>query len=862
MKKITIIDGYSLIFRAYFATAYPGVEIMRAQDGTPTNAIYAFSNMLNKIIANTKEGEALFVALDTGGTTFRKETLETYKANRKPTPQELKIQLPLMRDLISSLGVYQFEKEGFEGDDVAGSVAKKAQQQGYQVTIYTSDKDYLQLVNEHVTVNLIKRGLSDYKVMDEQAIRDEFGFEPHQIIDYKGLRGDNSDNLPGIPGIGEVNAIKLIKQYHSFDNIMANADAIGGKVGDNLKKYYTMGKTSRDLAIIDCDIPLPFDIEETIYHGYHFDDVNKFAQRFGLKSLINKLPSKWKNNDNLIDLSVDKISYLPPQDNIYEMGIALDNEGDYTTNKPLGMALSINNHHYYINFSDLIADQYLLSLLADKTIKKYCYDYKAIKVSLALHNIKIDGIYFDILIASYLLDSSLKNNVSQVFNMFGVDISSKQDINLFNEDEQYKSLATIAYYAYQLYSRVKEELIKKQAYDIYLNIELPLIDTLADMEIEGFPLDKNMLDEFGAIFKKKELEIAHEIYDLAGETFNIASPKQVAEILYDKLGLKGNKNRATSVEELKEIINDHPIVNKILEYRKYAKLLSTYVEGLKPYIGTDQKIHAHFNQAQTATGRLSSSNPNLQNISIRDEEGKEIRKCFYYNDGYEILSLDYSQIELRILAYLSNSPSLQKVFNSHQDIHSATAKAVFGLDREPNALERRKAKAVNFGIIYGISDYGLAEQLECSSKEARAIINEFYSHYPEISNFFNNIVNEAKANGYVSTLNGRRRYLREIYDSNYQTREFAKRAAMNAPIQGTAADLIKIAMIKVDRIIKQHNLQTKMVLQIHDELIFKVPIEEKEIAYKLIKDTMEHALEISVPLEVDGGYGKDWYSCK
>ena len=421
----------------------------------------------------------------------------------------------------------------------------------------------------------------------------------------------------------------------------------------------------------------------------------------------------------------------------------------------------------------------------------------------------------------------------------------------------------IAYNSYALASKVKAELVKISTYDLYESVELPLIDTLANIEIEGFPLDTKVLDEFGDIYKAKLKEIEQEIYDLVGEKFNVSSSKQTAVILYEKLGLPSNKKGSTSFDNLKELVNKHPVVNKILEYRKYSKLISTYIEGLKPHVYKDGKIHAYFNQALTQTGRLSSSNPNLQNISIRDEEGKMIRKAFYYpHHEYEILSLDYSQIELRILAHLSGCESLKKVFESNEDIHTATAKKVFNLEGEPTPLQRRKAKAVNFGIIYGISDWGLSEQLEIPVNESREIINSFYKAFPEVNEFFKDLLSKAMENGYVSTMLGRRRYLRELHDSNYQVREFAKRAAMNAPIQGSAADLIKIAMIRTEKALKDAGLKTKMVLQIHDELIFKVPKEEKEKAYEIVKSVMTSAMDLSVPLEVDGGFGLSWYDCK
>lgn len=865
MPKITIIDGNSLLFRAYFATAYPGVEIMRTQDGTPTNAIFAFSNMINKILSTLKKDEGLMVAFDAGKDTFRKEQLESYKANRKPTPEDLVRQFPMARDFLKALGIFQFEQHGYEGDDIAGTVAKLAEKEGYQVTIYTSDRDFLQLVDNNITVNIIRKGMSDIVAMTPEVVKETFGFEPLQIIDYKGLRGDASDNLPGIKGVGEKTAVKLIEEYGSFDNIIAHASEIKGKLGEAIIAGQDTGRLSRDLAIIKTDVPLPFGINETIYQGYDFTSVSEYCQRYELKQFMSKIVQKWKKVElEQTEINVKTVNSLKELGEVKEIGLALDYADDnYSVGSLYGLAIACDKGNYYITYDDFKNDQVTLDILKNPDIKKYCYDYKAIKVALAKNNIAIAGLYFDLLVASYLVDSSLKNDVEVVMNIYGIDLSNNGEMLSLLSNEDSQKTGKIAFFSWKLCSRVTEELKKTESLKLYQELETPLTDTLADMEIEGFPIDVKVLDEFGDEYKKKAKELEEEIYTLAGEKFNIASPKQIGEILFNKLGLYANKKLSTSVDSLKEIANEHPIVNKILEYRKYFKLITTYVEGLKKHIYPDGKIYAKFNQALTTTGRLSSSEPNLQNISVRDEEGKLIRKPFYYPDeNYEILSLDYSQIELRVLAALSNCQGLKDVFLSNEDIHSATAKKIFNLQGEPTPLQRRKAKTVNFGVVYGISDWGLAEQLEIGPKEAREIINSFYSSFPEVATFFQHIVADATRDGYVSTLLGRRRYLRELHDANYNVRESAKRAAMNAPVQGTAADLIKYAMNKVHQALLDNKLETRMICQIHDELIFRVPKKEKETAYKLIKDIMENALLIDVPLEVDGGFGRDWYSAK
>ena len=865
MNRIVIIDGNSLLFRAYYATAYPGVEIMRNQDGIPTNAIFAFSNMLNKILGDLKEGENLFVAFDAGKHNFRHDKLETYKANRKPAPEDLVKQFPIVREFLNALDIYQFEEVGFEGDDIAGTVAKLAETEGYVVDLYTSDRDFLQLVTDKIRVNIIRKGMSDVVAMTPELVKETYGFEPKQIIDFKGLRGDSSDNLPGIPGVGDKTAVKLIEEYGSFDNIIEHVDEIKGKVGEAIKENQEIGRISRDLAIIQTDIDLPFHIQDTEYHGYEFQTINNFCQKYGLKQFINKVQPRWKRKDlNVTELDVGKVSSLKDIAIDNDLGVALDfAEDDYTLGDIYGIAFSSKDKNYYMSLDDLKEDKAAKDILNNPNIRKYCYDYKAIKVALAKHGISIQGVYFDLLIASYLVDSSVKNNPEIVMNLYGIDYSSGEDEGSLFSQEKPQNTAKMAYFSYKLKEKVYAELGKIEAIKLYETLEVPLIDTLADMEIEGFPLDANKLDEFGDIYKEKLDVLSKEIYDMAGEEFNIASPKQIGDILFNKLGLKGNRKGSTSVDHLKDIADEHPIVNKILEYRKYFKLVSTYVEGLKAHIYPDGKIHAKFNQALTTTGRLSSSDPNLQNISVRDEEGKLIRKAFYYKeDDVEILSLDYSQIELRVLSSLSDCKALQDIFKSGEDIHAATAKKVFNLQEEPTQLQRRKAKTVNFGIVYGISDWGLADELEISVKEAKDIITNFYNSFPEISTFFRQIVDDATKNGYVVTALGRRRYLREIHDSNYQVREFAKRAAMNAPIQGTAADLIKLAMISVAKALREGGFKSKMVLQIHDELIFKVYKDEKDAIYKVVKNVMENAMSLAVPLEVDGGFGKTWYDAK
>lgn len=861
MKKLIIIDGYSLLFRAYYATAYGGVDtIMRTKEGIPTNAIFAFANMLIKIFSQFKGNEGVLVGFDSKGPCFRKAEYEKYKANRPPCPEELKIQMPMVRELLDALSIKRYELEGFEGDDICGSFAKEASKNGCDVSIYTSDRDFLQLVDEHISIEVIKKGLSDIQHVNKENIETLYGFTANQLIDFKGLRGDTSDNLPGIPGVGEKTAQKLLKEYQNLENIIANASKIGGKLGQNIETFKEQGRDCKFLATIKTDVPLPYSLNDLIYQGFAFDKINTFCQKYELKSVLNKLPNKFKINDN------KEISFKVVKDldntNYKEISIYLDlDESNYHNANINSIALSDLNNTYVINKNDIKNANNLISVLSNKDIKKYVYDFKAIRVALNKLNIDINGLDFDLLLASYLLDTSLKNDITSIMNYFNVDVGNlNNSLDLLSENKANEDfISKCAFNIFNLVNKVKDELRKIDALDLFNNIELPLAQVLADMEIEGFPIDVNELDQIGNVFKDRLNNVTKEIYDIAGFEFNVASPKQVADALFNKLKLTAPRNNSTSSDILETLKNDHPIINKILEYRKYAKLISTYTDGLKDYVHDDKKIHAMFNQALTQTGRLSSSEPNLQNISVRSLEGREIRKAFHYpNNEYQILSLDYSQIELRVLAALSNCPSLIEVFKEDRDIHTETAKKIFKLDKEPDANERRKAKAVNFGIVYGISEFGLADDLKINRLEAREIISNFYKVYPEVQLYLNKIIADASINNYVKTYFNRRRYLRELHDQNYQVREFGKRAAMNAPIQGTAADIIKIAMIKVDNMLKEKKYKSKLILQIHDELIFKVYKDEKDNLINDVKSIMEN-IDFPIKLKVSLGIGDTWY---
>lgn len=867
MKKLVIVDGNSLLFRAYYATSFTGT-IMRRKDGFPTNAIFGFSNMMNKIISTLKDGDLLFVSFDTGKKTFRHKEMETYKAQRKPIDEDLKLQLPVARDLLKAMGVFYYELEGYEGDDLAGTVAKIGSNANLEVDVYTSDKDYLQLINDNISIYMITKGIKETKIMNKESLFNEMGLTPDQIRDYKGLMGDPSDNIKGIPGVGEKTAIKLLQQYSSLEGIIEAMKNDKSKLAQKILDNQDLGKFCKHIATIDTDVPLPFTLDDLEYSGYDFNELSSFYTKEEFYSLLKKLkPNSKKRNINKStekSIKFEKIlisSFKDLPNNISTF--VLDyNQTNYHHANINNVIFADDKNVYIYDYSLAKKDKDFINFITNEEIKKATFDSKAMYVLLNKDHIQLNGITFDLLLASYLLDSSLANDPITVCAYFGKNILSNDQLTLFDDNS---STCNLTYVINSIKNEVIASLKEIDCYDLYNNIELKLAIVLAKMEIEGFPLNKEALNIINEKYKIILNELTEKIDELAGVKINLSSPKQVADLLFNKLMLPSNKKQSTSIEILNNIKHLHPIVPLLIEYRKYSKLISTYTSGLSDYIFPDGKIHALFNQALTTTGRLSSSEPNLQNISVRDEEGKLIRKAFFYDeDNLSLLSLDYSQIELRLLAHMANVSLLIKAFNEGKDVHEQTAREIFNIpnDEEVPSNLRRKAKTVNFGIVYGISDWGLAEQLSCPVQEAKTIINNFYLVYPEIKTYFDNVVEFATKNNYVTTLFKRRRYILELNSDNYQTREFGKRAAQNAPIQGTAADLIKMAMIKIDEEITKQQLKSKLILQIHDELIFKIYPEEKEIMYNLVKSTMENIYPLKVKLEVDGSCAKTWYDCK
>lgn len=866
-KHFIIIDGNSLLFRAYFATSYGDeTAIMRTSKGIPTNAIFAFANMLIKILSTMNENDGIFVGFDKDSQTFRKQEFEQYKANRKPCPEPLKEQFPISRELLNSLGIVHYEEHGIEADDICGTMAKLASSQGYKVDIYTSDKDYLQLIDENICINLIKTGLSNTDIVNQDNMKSKYGFDPMQIIDFKGLRGDSSDNLPGIPGVGDITAVKFIQEFGSFNNIIeaAKSGKIKGKIAQKIIDNEDLGRQCYNLATIKIDAKLPYSPEDCLYKGFDFETVKAFAAAYELRSFASRIPLKFKIENGVTEVmpELQIVTKLPNLSKVKEIGLALDIDYSvYHTDTLEGLSIFDGKNLYYIS-KGFLKESGVLELIKNPNIKKSVFDSKCVNYVFRREGIEINDIDFDIMLASYLIDSNLSSSPKSIYQFHGVELPEEEAIDLFSTPSKDKQIGTMAYYALKLKEKILGELKNNESLNLFNNIELPLASILAKMEFEGFPLDENILSDIGQTFKEKRDIVEEKILSQTDYKFNISSPKQVMEFLKVKRG--HSDITSTSVEVLEEIGKTDPIALDILEYRKYAKLVSTYIDGMIPHISGDGKVHTYFNQALTATGRLSSSNPNLQNISARDEEGKQIRKAFFYKDDTQILSLDYGQIELRILAALANCKSYIDVFNNGHDVHTETAKALFRINQDDSNLHslRRKAKAINFAIIYGTTPYGLAEQIGCSPKEAADVIANFYRTYPEIANFLNKTISQVEKQGYVKTMFGRRRYIKEISDPSFAKREAAKRQALNAPVQGSAADLIKIAMIKVDEFLQKNQYKTKMVLQIHDELLFAVPKEEQDIILPLIKEIMEHAIEIQVKLIVEGTIAKTWYDAK
>ncbi len=868
MEKMLLIDGNSLLFRAYYATAYGNV--MKTANGIPTNALFGFTSMLLKAFELVNADNVL-VAFDTGKKTFRHDKYEEYKGTRSAVPEDLVVQFPIIRELLDAMHIKRCEIVGYEADDIIGSLVKKYR--NYDINVLTSDKDLLQLIDDTTSIWLMKKGLTEIVRMDEKALFEQMQIVPDQITDLKGLMGDASDNIPGVKGIGEKTALKLIWEYNTIENLYEHIDEIKGKLQEKLIEGKESALFSKWLATIKCDVEVNLETDD-FKSNIHYGDFISFLKKYEVNSILKKIQMIADVKENIEStkttleyLEVTKISTCLLKEDVC-LYVDYDFE-DYKHANLYGFAISDSNKTEYISIENAKNDANFLSWLKLDN-QKISYNIKMFYHLAYKNNIEVNGLKFDCMLAAFLSNTALVNYdlIAEHYELTTRNLTeevygTESKVKIVDNEVQVKHACERCYDLTILSNVLKTEIKDKNLSFVLYDIEQPLSKVLSEMEQAGINMDITVLDEIAKeTFAKIEM-YSNEVYELVNKTFNINSPKQLGEVLFDDLGLKTGKKRSTAVDVLEKLQNKHPIVPILMKIRKLQKLYSTYAEGLKKYIEKDGKIHTDFRQNVTQTGRLSSVNPNLQNISIHDEMAREVRKAFTSEKDCLLVASDYSQIELRILAHMANEQSLIEAFSVNMDIHTKTAMDVFGIkEDEVTSEHRRKAKAVNFGIVYGISDFGLSEQLKITRAEAQHYIERYFESYPQIQSFMDKIVNECQTQGYVTTMFERRREIPEIFDKNYMTREFGKRAAMNTPIQGSAADLIKLAMIKISNEMKRLNVKSKMLLQVHDELIFNVYNDEREIMTKLIKEEMSKVVHLKVPLIASYAVGENWYQTK
>ena len=872
MERLLILDSNSLLNRAFYA-----IPELTTTDGIHTNAVYGFANMLFKMREELKP-DYVVAAFDRKGPTFRHKEYKDYKAGRKKMPEELAEQFPLTKDLLNLLSITIYEMDGYEADDIIGSLAKYAEKNGIEVYIVTGDRDALQLASDNINVVITKKGVTETAVYNYKTFMDEFGVTPTQFIDVKGLMGDKSDNIPGVPGVGEKTAYKLIQTYGSIEEVLNNIDNISGKkLKENLDNNRELAIFSKKLATIITEAPMEFDLDEIkSQDNYNYDELKKFFFKLQMKSMIDKLPNSEENeeikekeeNFNLesiteikafseLHLNLEEICYIT-----YEVS----NSERYSEISLDKLYISSKDKTYYIDFNEISlsnneeAINGLKKIMEKENLNKVIHNGKSLITILNKLNIEIKDFIFDTAIAAYLINSARSSyDLLTLVNEYLCEDVKGEDIILQGK---------LNYKLEDIYNYFKKKIEEEDMEELYYKVEHPLIYVLSSMESLGFKINKEMLDELAVKFKEEIITTEKEIFALAEEEFNINSPKQLGKILFEKLDLpvikKTKTGYSTNAEVLEKLQDKHDIIPKITYYRQITKLNSTYVEGLKNVIDVDGKIHSTFNQTVTTTGRLSSTEPNLQNIPIKYEMGREIRKVFIPNNEEDILlSCDYSQIELRVLAEMSKDENMISAFTEHSDIHRKTASEVFKVPvDEVTSLMRSRAKAVNFGIVYGISDFSLSQDLHITKKEASEYMEIYFDRYPNIKGYLDSLTEEAKEKGYVLTILNRRRFIPEIKSSNKIVKSLGERLAMNAPIQGSAADIIKLAMVNVFNKLKEKSLKSEIILQVHDELILNVKKDELEEVKALVKEEMENVLKLAVPLEVDINLGKTWYEAK
>lgn len=859
MKKIVLVDGNNLLFRSYYATAYTG-NIMRNKEGFPTNGVYGFVNMINKIISDEKP-EYMMVAFDIGKT-FRHEKYERYKDGRRETPDDLKVQFPVAKKILTAMGIKYLECAGYEADDIIGTISMWCEKDPeYEALIVSSDKDLLQLISDETVVKLLKT--KDYIWMDKKTFNDTYGFDPIHMIDLKALMGDSSDNIPGVKGIGEKGAIKLVSEYKTIDNIYENIDKIKGATQIKLIDGKEDAYYSKDLVTIYREVPLDITFDDLLYKGENADELIDIYNDLGFYSLLRKINTSDIKKEKSREEKFKIISDINDIKISEDTSIYLDTTiGNYHDAEILGIALYNSTLSCYIPY-DIFKNN---TSILDTDYNLSTYDYKKLIVVFNKYGIKVPNINFDTMISAYLLNYETKDDICYLANKLNIYIPSYDKKEVVTSEEAIRRAILKAKFIYNTKDKLYEDMKREDNIYLFESIEMPLAKVLANMEIEGIRVDKKVLEEMGTEIKIKLEILTRDIYNYAGEEFNINSPKQLGEILFDKLklpGAKKNKNGyATDIDVLKKL-TEYPIINKILEYRALAKLYSTYIDGIISTIREDGKIHTIYTQTLTRTGRLSSIEPNLQNIPMRSEYGRLIRKAFIPEDNSVILSSDYSQIELRVFAHLSGVNDLINAFKEGVDIHTKTAMDIFKVPMEGVTKNmRRQAKAVNFGILYGISSYGLAEDIGISVKEAKEFINKYFETYPGVKDYMDKEIDEAKRNGYVKTIMNRKRVIEELKSSNYMVRSMGERMALNTPVQGSASDILKKAMVEINNIFEQENIKSKMLLQVHDELIFNVYNDEIDKVKDIVYNTMTKVFELKVPLDVDIELGNNWYEAK
>ncbi|MFU2013917.1 DNA polymerase I [Peribacillus butanolivorans] len=872
-KKLVLIDGNSIAYRAFFA-----LPLLNNDKGVHTNSVYGFTMMLNRILEEEKPTHIL-VAFDAGKTTFRHETFKEYKGGRQKTPPELSEQFPFIRELLDCFQIKRYELENYEADDIIGTLSLQAERDGFEVKVISGDKDLTQLSSPSTTVSITKKGITEIEEYTPKHIHEKYGLSPLQIIDLKGLMGDASDNIPGIPGVGEKTALKLLHQFETVENLLRSIDEVSGqKLKEKIEEHKELALLSKELATITREAPIQVMVNETEYNGMDQERVISFYKELGFSTLLDKL-----DVSESVPIEQEKIevhtSEMTPE--LFADGSALYVEileDNYHHTDILGIAVSNENGHFYFHGETALTSDIFKSWAEDETKKKTVFDAKRTVVALRHRGVEIKGIDFDVFLASYILDPAESvDEVAEITKTQGTIRLETDDVfygkgakrKVPEEAELRDHIARKAKAIFSLKEPMVEKLQEFEQYHLLTELELPLSIILANMEWQGVKVDIGRLKNMGQELAIRLKTIEGRVFDLAGEAFNINSPKQLGVILFEKLELpvlkKTKTGYSTSADVLEKLESQHNIVKEILLYRQLGKLQSTYIEGLLKVVNrkTD-KVHTRFNQALTQTGRLSSTDPNLQNIPIRLEEGRKIRQAFIPSEkDWIIFAADYSQIELRVLAHIANDSGLVEAFQAGMDIHTKTAMDVFHVSAEEvTSNMRRQAKAVNFGIVYGISDYGLSQSLGITRKEAGEFIEKYLRSFPGVQEYMEESIHEARQKGYSTTLLQRRRYIPEITSRNFNIRSFAERTAMNTPIQGSAADIIKLAMINMNKRLKKEGLKTRMLLQVHDELIFETPPEELEILKKIVPEEMENAIELNVPLKVDYAYGATWFDAK